>query len=615
MLRRTKLAIALLAGSVAGQAVAQKQAPAPAGPATLIRSVTVFDGTRSLGRHDVLIRGDRIVAIDPRAKPAPDTRIVDGTGKTLLPGLIDAHVHAFQAGEDPLLFGVTTQLDMFSPPEVGKAAHDKMARHDNARAADLYSAGYLATVPKGHGTEYGLPVPTLTTPAEADAWVAARVAEGSDYIKIVIEPGTTVGRPFPTLDAATVKALVVAAHKRGKLAVVHAQSLASATQAVEAGADGLAHLFSDQDGGVAFAALARKHGIFVVATYTVFEGFAGRSGTATLLDQPGLAGLLPKSTVDGLRRTMGKDRTAKLDAVYAANVTALAKAGVPVLAGTDAGNPATWYGISLHRELDLLGKAGLTPTQALAGATGATAKAFRLADRGRIAPGLKADLLLVDGDPTVNIGDVHKIAEIWKDGRSANDLRAARRAELVQAASAPAPAAATLPADGRIASFAVKDGKVAITAPFGSGWSASTDSIAGGKSSVALTPGGGAPNGQPSLVMTGTITSDFIAPWAGIGFNPGAQPFQPVNLAPARALRFWVRGEGKSLAVMGFSPATGRLPAVAQFAVGPEWREVTVSFADLKGFNPAEAMLLLITANQQPGPFKVEVADIRLVRE
>lgn len=611
MARHWAIAALLVAtsGPLAAQATPEQRGE------TLIRGVTVFDGTRSTGRHDVLIRGDRIVAIDPRTKPARDTRIVDGTGKTLLPGLIDAHVHAFQAQEDPLLFGVTTQLDMFSPPEVGKAAHDKMARHDNARAADLYSSGYLATVPKGHGTEYGLPVPTLTTPAEADAWVAARVAEGADYIKIVIEPGTTVGRALPTLDAATVKALVVAAHKRGKLAVVHAQSLATATEAVEAGADGLAHLFIDQDGGAAFAQLAKSHGIFVVPTLTVFEGFAGRSGTATLLDQPGLTGLLPKATTDGLRRTLGSDRTAKLDATDAANITALAKAGVPILAGTDAGNPATWYGISLHRELDLLVKAGLTPTQALAGATAASATAFRLADRGRIAPGLKADLLLVDGDPTVSIGDVHKIVEIWKDGRAASDLRAARRAEVAQAASAPAATAAALPADGRIARFAVTDGKVVITAPFGSGWSVSTDSIAGGKSSVALTPGGGAPGGQPSLVMTGAVTADFIAPWAGIGFSPGAQPLRPTNIAAARAIRFWVRGEGKSLSVMGFSPATGRLPAVAPFAVGPDWREVTIAFADLKGFNPTEAMLLLIVANQQPGPFRIEVADIRLVRE
>lgn len=610
MARYLALAALLAAGTISAAGAAPDQRAD-----TLIRNVTVFDGSRNLGRHDVLIRGEVIGAIDPRGKLPADVKIVDGTGKTLLPGLIDAHVHAFQAGEDPLLFGVTTQLDMFSPPQVGQAAHAKMAAHDNARAADLYSAGYLATVPKGHGTEYGLPVPTLTTPAEADAWVAARVAEGSDYIKIVIEPGTTVGRPFPTLDAATVKAIVVAAHKRGKLVVVHAQSLATATEAVEAGADGLAHLFIDQDGGEAFAALAKQHGIFVVPTLTVFEGFAGRPGTATLLDQPGLAGLLPKSTADGLRQRLGSDRAAKLDAIDAANITALARAGVPILAGTDAGNPATWYGISLHRELELLVKAGLTPTQALNGATAATAKAFRLADRGRIAAGLKADLLLVDGDPTANIGDVHRIVEIWKDGRAAGDLRAARRAEVAQEAAAPAQAAVALPADGRIARFDVSDGKVAIAAPFGSGWNTSTDSFVGGKSSVTLSPGGGAPNGQPSLVMTGALTDDFIAPWAGIGFSPGTKPFAPANLGAAKAIRFWARGEGKSFAVMGFSPATGQRPVVSAIEVGAEWREVTVPFAEMKGFDPAQAMMLMVVASPRPGPFRIELADIRLVGE
>lgn len=608
MARIASLLGLLLAGSVAVPATAQE-------PATLIRGVTVFDGTRTIGRQNVLIRGGRIVAISPRGKAPADARIVDGTGKTLLPGLIDAHVHGFQGQDDPLLFGVTTQLDMFSPPEIGRAARARRGKPEGARMADLYSSGYLATVPKGHGTEYGLPVPTLTTPAEADAWVAARVAEGSDYIKIVIEPGTTVGRALPTLDMPTVRALTVAAHKRRKLAVAHVQSLATATDAIAAGVDGLAHLFIDREGGDSFAALAKKGGVFVVPTYTVFEGFAGRPGSAMLLDHPGLAGLLPKSTADGLRARMGSDRSAKIDAIYAANITALAKAGVPILAGTDAGNPATWYGISLHRELDLLVKAGLTPSQALNGATAAAAKAFRLADRGRIAPGLKADLLLVDGDPSVTIGDVHRIVDVWKDGRSASDLRAARRAAIAQAASVPGAAGAAIPADGRIATFAASDGKVTIAAPFGTGWSASTDSFAGGKSSVTLAPGAPAPGGQPGLLMTGTLTSDFIAPWAGIAFLPGDKPMAPSNLGAAKALRFWARGEGKSFAVMGFSPATGQRPAMASFTAGPEWREVTVKFTDLNGFNAAEATLLLIAANQLPGAFKLEVADIRLVRD
>lgn len=604
--------ISALLLTASGPLMAQS-APPPA--ETLIRNVTVFDGQRTIRRQSVLIRGNRILTTDFKGKVGPSTRIVDGNGKTLLPGLIDAHVHAFQSQEDPLLFGVTTQLDMFSPPEATKAVRARMAAHDNAREADLYSSGYLATVPKGHGTEYGLPVPTLTTPGEAEAWVAARIAEGSDYIKIVIEPGSTFGQKWPTLDAATVKALVTAAHKRGKLAVVHIQSMDAAVEAIDAGADGLAHLFADKDGGAAFAALAKRHGIFVVPTYVVFEGFAGRAGTATLLDKPALAGLLPKATVSGLQQSLGNDRTAKLDAMEAANITALANAGVPILAGTDAGNPATWYGLSMHRELDLLVKAGLTPAQALTAATSAPARAFRLADRGRIAAGLKADLLLVDGDPTVDIAAVHDIAEIWKDGRSANDLRAARRAAIAKTAVTPAAAAVAIPADGRIAQFSNAGGKAVITSPFGAGWAVSTDSIAGGKSTVALSVEGAAPNGQPALVMTGALTADFIAPWAGIALSPGAQPFAPANLSAGKVIRFWARGEGKSFAVMGFSTAGGRIPATVQISVGKEWREVTLKLADLKGFDPADALLLLITANQVPGAFRLEIADVRLTGE
>ena len=578
-------------------------------PSTLIRNVAVFDGDRSTGRHAVLIVGDRIADADFRGKPAAGTRIVDGTGKTLIPGLIDAHVHVYQGQDDPLLFGVTTQLDMFSYPQSTAAVRARMAKGDNASAADIYSSGICATAPGGHGTEYGFPIPTLTTPGQADAWVAARIAEGSDYIKIIDEPGTTVGRVIPTLDKATIVALVAAAHKRGKLAVVHAQSLATATDAIEAGADGLAHLFIDQDGGAAFAMLAKRHHAFIVPTYTVFESFAGRAGSAPLLDRPAFAGLLSKDAVTALRQSSGTDRTAKLDAIEAANLSALVKAGVPILAGTDAGNSGTWYGISLHHEMQLLVKGGLTPAQALTAATAAPARAFRLADRGRIAKGLKADLVLIDGDPTASIDATQSIVEIWKDGRSASDLIAQRRVAIAAASRTLPPVA--LPADGGVLAVSVADGKAVLNAPFGLGWQTTTDAIAGGKSVVALGAGATAPNGKPSVAIVGELKDGFIAPWAGVGFNPGAQPFAPANLSNATALRFWVRGTGKRFSVFGFT-AAGGAPPTADFPVTPEWREVTVRFADIKGFDPTSARLLTINATGPLGPFKLEIADVRL---
>ncbi|MEG3086975.1 amidohydrolase family protein [Sphingomonas sp. PB4P5] len=610
---RLTRAILLLSCIAAGPALAQPKAVAPT--QTLIRNVTVFDGVRKLGERSVLIEGKTIADIDYRGKVSPTMRVMDGRGKTLLPGLIDSHVHAYAGQDDALLFGVTTQLDMFSPPESTRAVRDRMAHGENANMADIFTAGFLATVPKGHGTEYGLPVPTLTTPEQADAWVAARIAEGSDYIKIVDEPGTIVGRAVPTLDLPTIRGLIVAAHKRGKLAVVHAQTLATATESINAGADGLAHLFADQDGGATFATLAKDKGVFIVPTYAVLEVFSGRSGTATLLDHPRLSGLLPKSAVSMVRQSFGPDRSAKLDAIEAANVGKLAKAGVPILAGTDAGNPGTWYGLSLHREMELLVKGGLSPIQALSAATAAPAKAFRLTDRGRIATGLKADLVLVDGDPTSTIAAVHDIVEIWKDGATVSALRAARRTAIATESLAVAPPPIALPADGRIAQFSAAEGKVVMTSPFGAGWSVSTDTIMGGKSTLATALGGAAPNGQTALVVTGEIKPGYMAPWAGIAFYPADQQFQPANLGRAKALRLWARGEGKSFAVMGFSTTGGQRPSVAPITIGKDWAELTLRFADLANFDPTTAQMVLIGATQHDGPFRLEIADIRLVEK
>src|SRR5262249_34167308 len=109
-------------------------------------------------------------------------------------------------------------------------------------------------------------------------------------------------------------------------------------------------------------------------------------------------------------------------------VRKLRSAGVPILAGSDAPNPGTAHGVSIHRELELLVEAGLTPTEALAAATAVPAAKFGLSDRGRIAPKLVADLVLVKGDPTTDITATRKIVGVWKRGQGVD--RAAYRAEV-----------------------------------------------------------------------------------------------------------------------------------------------------------------------------------------
>jgi imidazolonepropionase-like amidohydrolase len=99
-----------------------------------------------------------------------------------------------------------------------------------------------------------------------------------------------------------------------------------------------------------------------------------------------------------------------------AAVAALVAAGVPILAGTDAGNPGTAHGASLHRELELLVSAGMTPVQALRAATSVPARVFSLRDRGRIAPGFRADLVLVAGEPDRDILATRRIVGVWRNG-------------------------------------------------------------------------------------------------------------------------------------------------------------------------------------------------------
>lgn len=101
----------------------------------------------------------------------------------------------------------------------------------------------------------------------------------------------------------------------------------------------------------------------------------------------------------------------------AASTLALLDAGVDILAGTDAPNPGTTYGASLHQELALLVEAGLSAEEALAAATSVPARRFGLDDRGRIAPGLRADLLLIDGDPIADIDATLDISDVWVRGK------------------------------------------------------------------------------------------------------------------------------------------------------------------------------------------------------
>lgn len=376
--------------------------------------VTVFDGEEFRPRRDVRVEDGRIRAVGQRLRLPADLPRVDGRGHTLLPGLIDAHTHTYgMMLTDALRFGVTTVFDEFTMPSLAAAkrpARERLARGDEA---DLFSAGNLATAPGGHGTQFGVPVETLTSPEEAPAFVAARKEEGADWIKIVWEDGSTFGADIPTLDRETIAAVIEAAHAAELLAVIHVSTLEHGLAALEMGVDGLVHVWGDEVISEEDASRFAEAGVFVIPTLSVRVAAAGESLGPDLLEATA-----PEHVSAMQRQTLTQTFPRPVGTSEAAveSVRRLNAAGVRILAGTDAPNPGTGFGISMHGELWLLQRSGLSAAEALAAATGVAADAFRVEDRGRLARGRIADLLLVAGDLESDLRCSTAIAGVWKDG-------------------------------------------------------------------------------------------------------------------------------------------------------------------------------------------------------
>jgi imidazolonepropionase-like amidohydrolase len=454
------------------------QTSASNGNTFVIRHARVFDGHNTLANTDVWVEEGKIKSVGKNLKVPSDVKAIDATANTLLPGLIDSHTHAWgDALKEAEIFGVTTELDMFTDVKYMQQTKKEQAEGKNLDMADLRSAGTLATAPRGHGTEYGIQIPTLSTPAEAQAWVDARIAEGSDYIKIVYDDASTYGGHRPTLSKETLTAVIDAAHKRGKLAVVHIGSQRQAHDAIEAGADGLAHLFTDSAPAPDFGGFVASHHAFVVPTLTVLEGVGGIASGESLTTDPHLAPYLTSDDTGNLKRSFPKFPTALSEKYAEQAVSQLKAAHVPVLAGTDAPNPGTSHGASIHRELELLVRSGLRPPEALASATSIPAAAFHLDDRGVIAAGKRADLVLVKGDPTQSILATRDIVSVWKLG--VEDDRTSYRAALDKAKQEAAKAAQAPPPSGSDTGLISDFDNGKPDTKFGSGWMISTDSIMG----------------------------------------------------------------------------------------------------------------------------------------
>jgi imidazolonepropionase-like amidohydrolase len=406
---------------------------------TAITNARVFDGEKVLESATVVIDGTRITAVG--GEPPAAAEIIDADGATLLPGLIDAHTHS---SDDTLAlalrFGITTELEMQGMNTQANRSHIT----GNDALADVRSAGFGITPPGGHPSElipddfdfgpepgnddqhggHDGPMPLMpfaTTPEEAARFIPQLVAAGSDYIKFMVDDGSVEGHPgLPMLDQATLDAGVAEARRHGMLTLAHTLTVDATRMAVDAGIHGLAHLFMDQPHTNDIIERIAAAGVFVIPCVVLDASMMGITGSA-LADDPRVSARLDEAWTNLLRGSYDRYPQGKLENVLN-SVKALHDAGVDLLVGTDAAPfplpfmAGVVHGASVHHELQYLVQAGLTPVEALRAATSTPARRFGLGDRGRIAAGLRADLLLVNGDPTTRIGDTLNLRTVWRRG-------------------------------------------------------------------------------------------------------------------------------------------------------------------------------------------------------
>jgi len=417
---------------------------------TAITNARIFDGETVIDAHTVIIDGEIIIAVG--GEIPDDARIVDAHGCTLMPGLIDAHVHTSEEGlRDALKFGVTTELEMMGG--FTKKGREKDLKNING-IADVRSAGMGVTAPGGHPDELmpgeGIPefvlkkmekmtenekaafleaqaqehdekAPTVTTSEEAIKFVDKQVAHGADYVKIMIEDGNVLNAPgLPVLSDDILKAAVDEAHKLNKIAVAHVLTADSSKTAINVGVDGLAHIFIDRPSWTPeMVKSIADSGAFVTPCLVLNSSIIGRPAS-NLAKDPRVHSKLSQEWIDTLNSCFNTFPEAKMGDNFK-NLMDLYKAGVDILVGTDVSVPVPTlgglaHGASVHHELQLLVEAGFTPVEALRAATSVPARRFSLADRGRIIAGARADLLLVKGDPTTTISDTFSIRAVWIRG-------------------------------------------------------------------------------------------------------------------------------------------------------------------------------------------------------
>jgi imidazolonepropionase-like amidohydrolase len=407
-------------GQIANQLSLQTNGPVALTGATLI-DVT---GKPATPNSVVVLQGDRIVAAGPRAliKIPGNAKVIDVSGKFLLPGLWDMHAHFYQAEFGPtyLAAGITTARDVGNDIEFGTGLRNA-AKEKRGLGPRMLLAGYI----DGKNEDHSFDV-QVETPEEARAAVQHYKDAGYEQIKI---------RDNVKLE--TLKAICAEAHRLGMTVTGHVPKGMNALQAVETGMDQINHMnyvltgfFPNRNRNnppvtinlnapnvVNALKFFKEHGTVVDPTDAVLELMLRPMNVPIETFEPGVTRVAAELKVQINKKGEAAEEAEGLRMVLDVllKITgALHRAGVPIVAGTDVGVP----GHTLHRELELYVKAGMTPLEAIQAATITPARVMKLDNEvGTIEAGRRADLIVLDANPVENISNIRKVRLVVSQGR------------------------------------------------------------------------------------------------------------------------------------------------------------------------------------------------------
>ncbi len=474
----------------------------------LITNATIVDpATQIIQRGDILIAEGKIVRVGELETAAFNGPAIDVGGKWVMPGLNDMHTHSYgnmgptQTSGDFVMTGVVAQrmlyagvtgfLDLFSAEDFIFNLRAQQ-REGRMTGADIYAAGPILTAPNGHGTEYGVPTRIAATPAEAKKEVDELAEKKPDVVKLVYDNASRM----PTMDKVTMQATVDAARAHNVPVVAHIGSWDDVRDVVLAGVQAITHT---PRGEIPedIAALMRDHGVVTIPTLAVQTELRHLVENLDALDHPLLGAVTPDNLIEAYRDTSAYSLALRSFIVYQAgmredifrSVATLAEAGVPVLAGTDGGNPGVFQGYSVHREMALLVEAGLTTWEALASAT--TAAGPLLGQSIGMQPGNIANLIVLDASPVDDISNTTAISMVIHRGELVD-----RGGLIPEDESGAVPVANPVFEGPLVDDFEEGD----LVSAMGHTWTAMTDKVMGGKSTLVHTYNAGA------LEVEGTVT-------------------------------------------------------------------------------------------------------------